>query len=102
MAEQTPKSWFEQAEELFDSGDRSYQTFEKLRELADAAGEDFEAQMIGDLISAFYADGGETMPEVGNEWADTTGEDFEDEMMDDFMSTFDADDGETLPSLDDE
>lgn len=102
MAEQTPKSWFEQAEELFDSGDRSYQTFEKLRELADAAGESFEAQMIGDLISGFYADGGETMPEVGNEWADTTGEDFEDEMMDDLISAFDADGSEIMPEVSDE
>ncbi len=67
MAEQTPKSWFEQAKELFDSGDRSYKAFEKLKELADAAGESFEAEMIGDLISAFYADGGETLPSLDDD-----------------------------------
>jgi Ca2+-binding EF-hand superfamily protein len=102
MADSTSEDLFNEAEKIFDSGDRSYKTFEKLKELADAAGESFEAEMIGDLISAFYADGGETMPEVGNEWADATGEDFEDEMIDDFISSFDADGGETLPSLDDD
>jgi hypothetical protein len=52
---------FDQAEEIFDSGDRSYQTLEKLKTLSKKA-KGKEATMIGDLISAFYADGGETLP----------------------------------------
>lgn len=52
---------FDEADALFDSGDRSYQTFEKLKALADKA-KGMEARMIGDLISAFIADDGETIP----------------------------------------
>ena len=54
---------FNQAKALLASGDRSYATFEKLNELAEASTDDTEGEMIGDLISAFYADGGETMPD---------------------------------------
>lgn len=52
---------FDEADALFDSGDRSYQTFEKLKTLA-AKAKGMEARMIGDLISAFIADDGETIP----------------------------------------
>lgn len=65
MAEQS-EELFDEADALFDSGDRSYQTLEKLKALA-AKAEGMEAQMIGDLISAFYADGGETIPPMDSE-----------------------------------
>jgi hypothetical protein len=60
------KELFKQAEKIFDSGDRSYKAFESLTALAEKA-EGMEGEMIGDLISAFYADGGETVPPMEEE-----------------------------------
>jgi hypothetical protein len=60
------ESLFEQAKKVFDAGDRSHKTLEKLEALADEA-EGMEGEMIGDLISAFYADGGDPLPSLDDE-----------------------------------
>lgn len=65
MAKQSEKL-LDQARALLRSGDRTYETFKKMKDLG-AKAEGMEARMIGDLISAFIADDGDTIPPLSKD-----------------------------------